>query len=82
MPRMLASAVVAAVMCMTVLMTGQERDRAKVADTYKWNLADVYPSEAAWRAQKETITAEMPKLREFRGQARRVAADAGRRARD
>ena len=30
-------------MSMTVLMTAQDRDRAKVADAYKWNLADVYP---------------------------------------
>ena len=59
--------VVAAVTCMSVLTIGQERDRAKVADKYKWNLADIYPSESAWRKQKETITAELPTLREFRG---------------
>jgi oligoendopeptidase F len=55
---------------MTVLMTGQappERDRAKVADRYKWNLADIYPDAPAWRKQKEAIAAELPKLREFRG---------------
>ena len=59
--------VVAAVTCMSVLTIGQERDRAKVADAYKWNLADIYPDAAAWRKQKEIITAEIPKLREFRG---------------
>ena len=58
---------VVAVMGMTVLMAGQERDRAKVADKFKWNLTDIYPNEAAWRAQKEKITAELPKLREFEG---------------
>ena len=42
--------VVAAVTCMSVLTIGQERDRAKVADKYKWNLADIYPDVAAWRA--------------------------------
>jgi oligoendopeptidase F len=67
----------AIVMSMSVMISGQgtagqassapERDRAKVADAYKWNLADVYPSEAAWRARKETITAQIPKLGEFRG---------------
>ena len=31
-----------AVVGMTVLMTAQDRDRAKVADSYKWNLTDVY----------------------------------------
>ena len=54
-------------MSMTVLMTAQDRDRAKVADAYKWNLADVYPSQATWKAQKEKITAEIPRLGEFRG---------------
>ena len=57
----------AAVTCMSVLTIGQERDRAKVADEYKWNLADIYPDAAAWRKQKETVTGEIPKLREFRG---------------
>ena len=55
------------VMGMTVLTTGQERDRAKVAEEYTWNLADVYPTDSAWRAQKETITAEIPRLRGFQG---------------
>jgi len=56
-----------AVVSMTVLMTAQDRDRAKVADAYKWNLADVYPSQATWKGQKEKITAEIPRLGEFRG---------------
>ncbi|HEU4689687.1 MAG TPA: oligoendopeptidase F [Vicinamibacterales bacterium] len=59
--------VAGAVVGMTVMMTAQDRDRAKVADAYKWNLADVYPNDAAWRAQKEKITAEIPRLREFQG---------------
>jgi oligoendopeptidase F len=57
----------AAVTCMSVLTIGQDRDRAKVADNYKWNLADIYPEVATWRTQKEAIQAEFPKLREFRG---------------
>jgi oligoendopeptidase F len=52
---------------MSVLTSGQDRDRGKVADAYKWNLADVFPSEAAWKAQKEKIAAELPRLRDFRG---------------
>jgi oligoendopeptidase F len=55
------------VIAMTVMLSGQERDRAKVPDALKWNLADVYPSEAAWRAQKQKIEQELPKLREFQG---------------
>jgi oligoendopeptidase F len=69
---------------MSVMMSGQgasgpERDRAKVADAYKWNLADVYPSEAVWRTQKEQTTAEIARLGEFRGalgSSAKVLADA------
>jgi oligoendopeptidase F len=57
----------AVVVCMIGVLSGQDRDRSKVADGYKWNLADIYPDEAAWRAQKERVTAEVSKLREFRG---------------
>ena len=52
---------------MTTTMAPQERDRAKIADTYKWNLADVYPDAAEWRARKEATAAELPKLRAFEG---------------
>jgi oligoendopeptidase F len=54
-------------MVMTVMTVAQERDRTKVDDKYKWNLVDVYPSEAAWRSRKESITAELPKMRTFQG---------------
>ena len=59
--------VAGAVAGMTVWVTAQDRDRAKVADTYKWNLTDVYASQAAWRQQKEKIAAEIPRIREFQG---------------
>jgi len=65
-PLLAASAVIG----MSILVAGQqpiERDRAKVADAYKWNLADIYPNEAAWRKHKETMVAELPKLRAFQG---------------
>ena len=58
---------VAAVVCMSVLMLGQDRDRAKIEDKYKWNLADIYPSVAEWRAAKEKTTAQIPTLRQYAG---------------
>jgi oligoendopeptidase F len=45
----------------------QERDRSKIPEKYKWNLADIYPSEDAWRAAKDRLVAEIPKLEAFRG---------------
>jgi oligoendopeptidase F len=59
--------VLGAVVCMSVAMLGQERDRAKVADKYKWNLGDIYPSDAAWRTEKDRVLAEVPRLRDSRG---------------
>jgi len=69
----------AVVMCMSVAMLAQERDRSKVPDKFKWNLAEIYPSDAAWRAAKDKALAQLPKLREYQGglgSSARVLADA------
>jgi oligoendopeptidase F len=42
-------------------------ERKDVPDRYKWNLADLYPSEAAWTKAKETLGARLPELAKFRG---------------
>jgi oligoendopeptidase F len=52
---------------LTVTLGAQERDRSKTPDTYKWNLADIYPSEAAWRGAKEAFAAEIPAVGKFKG---------------
>ena len=61
------SVLVIALSAMTLTGLAQERDRSKIADKYKWNLADLYPTDAAWRAQKERLASELPKLRAFKG---------------
>ena len=66
--------VIAAVAAITVAAAAQERDRAKIPDQYKWNLADIYPTEAAWRAAKDKLAAELPQLRQFQGQLASSAA--------
>ncbi len=48
-------------------VSGQERDRSQVPDRFTWNLADIYPDDAAWRAAKAKIAAEIPKLKQYRG---------------
>ena len=69
----------------SVLPTGrgfaQERDRSKIPDKYKWNTADLYPSEEAWRAAKDRLVAEIPKLKSFRGALGIVGGASRRRAR-
>ncbi|MGH9348207.1 MAG: oligoendopeptidase F [Vicinamibacterales bacterium] len=57
----------AALAALTLAGTAQERDRAKIPDKYKWNLADIYPDVAAWRAAKAKLQAELPALRGYQG---------------
>ncbi len=46
---------------------GQEKDRAKIQDQYKWNLTNVYPNADAWRKAKETLTADVKKVTKYKG---------------
>jgi oligoendopeptidase F len=52
----------------------QERDRSRIPDQLKWNLADIYPSDAAWRTAKEKLAADIPKLKRFEGKLTASAA--------
>src|SRR5438067_4180416 len=70
MKRLIRPSVVASVLAVLVLaitLGAQERDRSKVPDRYKWNLADIYPSDVAWRAAKDAFAAEIPSLGRFKG---------------
>jgi oligoendopeptidase F len=57
----------AAALVLSVTLVAQERDRSKIPDKYKWNLTEIYASDAAWRGAKEKLVAEFPKIREFQG---------------
>ena len=52
-----ASLIAVGLAALTLTVGAQERDRAKVANQYTWNLADLYSSDAAWRADKEAAQA-------------------------
>ena len=68
-----------AIVLLTLTSVAQERDRAKTPDKYKWDLADIYPTDAAWRAAKDKLQAEIPQLGQFKGKlssAPAVLADA------
>jgi oligoendopeptidase F len=54
---------------------GQERDRNKIPDKYKWNLADIYPTEEAWRTAKQELVAKIPHVDQFKGTLGRSAKD-------
>jgi oligoendopeptidase F len=50
-----------------VLLTEHERYRARVEPRYTWNLAEIFPDTAAWRAAKARIQAEVPQIASFAG---------------
>ena len=54
---------------LTTTGSPQERDRMKISDKFKWNLADIYASEEAWRAAKEKVAADIPTIQQYRGKA-------------
>lgn len=64
----------AALFVLALTGAAQERDRAKIPDRYKWNLADLYPSTTVWRSAKESLQARIPQLGRFKG---RLASSAG-----
>jgi oligoendopeptidase F len=45
----------------------QERDRSKIPDQYKWNLADIYPSDAAWKESKQKLIDALPAIGKYQG---------------
>src|SRR5215510_3753025 len=67
MSKLRVPVILAAVAALTLQGLAQERDRAKIPDKYKWNLADIYPTDVAWRAAKEKLQRELPDLGSFKG---------------
>ena len=51
----------------SVALVAQERDRGRIPEQYKWNLADIYPSDAAWRTAKDKLAADLPQIKQFEG---------------
>src|SRR6187455_2850559 len=70
--RLLCATVV--LMTLTIESGAQSRDRAQIPEKFKWNLADIYPTEAAWRAAKDKLAADLNTLGQYRG---KVASSAG-----
>ena len=55
---------------MTAVVTersGSAGERKDVPAKYKWNLADLYPSEAAWTQAKDELGHRLPELAKHRG---------------
>ena len=48
-------------------LTEQRPDQATAQEQYTWNLADLYPDIAAWRADKARVAGAVPQVRAFAG---------------
>src|SRR5580765_8717939 len=59
--------ILAVLAALTLQGLAQERDRAKIPEKYTWNLADIYPTDVAWRAAKEKLQRDLPELGSFKG---------------
>ena len=67
-------AAAAGVAALSLQGVAQERDRAQIADRDKWNLTAIFPSNDAWRASKDRIQKELPKIGAFKGKLASSAA--------
>ncbi len=54
-------------MALTTVSPAQERTRETIADQYKWNLADLFPSDAAWRTEKDRVAGSLGEADAFAG---------------
>ncbi|RPI50068.1 MAG: oligoendopeptidase F [Acidobacteria bacterium] len=55
------------VVILTAGAWAQQRDRASIPERYKWDLTQIYPSNAAWRAAKEQVEQDIPSVGAFKG---------------
>jgi oligoendopeptidase F len=49
------------------ISAAQEQDRAKIPDQYKWNLADIFPSDDAWMKAKQELSGKLEKIEKYKG---------------
>jgi len=47
--------------------------RSDIPDKYKWNLADIFPSEKAWQAEYDAISIDIKKLSAYNGKISKSA---------
>ncbi len=65
--RLRSTALIVLAIASCAALSAQDRDRGKISDRFKWNLAEIFPSDDGWRTAKEKLVSEIPKIREFQG---------------
>ena len=51
----------------TLVGVAQQQERSQIPDKYKWDLTKIYPSDEAWRAAKDALVAELPRIAAYKG---------------
>jgi oligoendopeptidase F len=54
-------------LCLVPFAVAEATERSEVPAKYKWNLADLYPSEAAWTSARDGIAKRIPQMSRFQG---------------
>ncbi|MBK9516233.1 MAG: oligoendopeptidase F [Anaeromyxobacter sp.] len=62
-----ALALAAACLALAAPGAAAAKERSEIADAYKWNLDELYPSEAAWEAARTALGARVPSLAQHQG---------------
>ena len=65
--RLAALSLVLLAIALSLAAPAAAAERGDVAEKYKWNVADLYPSEDAWRAAKDELARRIPELAKFQG---------------
>lgn len=52
-----------------------QKTRNEIPDKFKWNLSDIYKSEADWRAAKNSLSVELNEVVKFKGTLTKSASD-------
>lgn len=67
MQRNITGIALGALLIVSVSLSGQTRERSKIDPKYTWNLAEIYPTEAAWTAAKDEVVSKIPVLKSYKG---------------
>ena len=67
MIRRISALTLAFVTTLVPAAAAQDRSRAAIPDKYKWNLAELFASEDAWRAAKEKLPPQIATVASFKG---------------
>ncbi len=52
-----------------------QKNRSEIDDKYKWDLTDLYKTDADWQKAKEEVIAEIQKIEDFKGTLTKSAAN-------